>query len=161
MSKVTPTETTEAKQTEVATYAEDLAAAKVVSILDGNGKPVSLLDPKPEVGTLFDMNASGMELFESMMQAGFVRFAGGRAVISVAKTASDGGYTIATVAAVNFAGMGERAIKKLEAGLDPAREQKAILRKMLEKTPGLTEEGLLEIMRQVQATLTPNSEPGN
>ena len=105
-----------------------------------------------EVGAAFDVNASGMDLFAALTSAGFITFQDGRAVVRFARI-EDGGYMIETVAAVNLAGMGERAIKKLEAGLDPAKDARNILKKLLEKTPNITQEQLMEMFQELSKSV--------
>ena len=100
------------------------------------------------IGSVFNVKTSGMELFQELCNAKFITFQDGQAVIRFARLEEDG-YTIETVAAVNLAGMGERAIKKLEAGLDPAKDAKVMLKKLLEKTPNITQEQLMEIFQEL------------
>ena len=100
------------------------------------------------IGSVFNVKTSGMELFQELCTAKFITFQDGQAVVRFARLEEDG-YTIETVAAVNLAGMGERAIKKLEAGLDPAKDAKVMLKKLLEKTPNITPEQLMEMFQEL------------
>ena len=91
---------------------------------------------------------TGVEMLEALQASGFLPHTNGLMTITLAKPVEDG-YELLTLEVNQFAGMSERAIKKLEGSTDPDKDKKAILAKLKASTPNMTTEELVALFNSL------------